>query len=143
MTQSQTPPLWFWIIATIALLWNLAGLAAFAMHLMMTPEQLASLPAAEQQLYTDAPGWLNVAFGMAVVGGSLASLMLLLRNLFAPVLFSLSLLGVLAQNSYSFLMSNTFEVLGKDAMIMPLVVITLAVFLLWFSLSCKSRGLLR
>ena len=141
--KASNTPVWFWIVATLAMLWNLAGLAAFAMHLMITPEQIAQLPEAHQRLYTEAPEWLNVAFGMAVVGGALASLMLLLRNLFAPVLFSLSLVGVLAQQSYQFLMSDTFEVLGKDAMIMPLVVLTLAIFLLWFSLSCKNRGLLR
>ncbi|BFM10077.1 hypothetical protein R50072_02300 [Simiduia litorea] len=136
-------PLWFWCIGAIALLWNLAGLAAFFMHLTMTPDMLAQLPEAHQALYTQAPDWLNVAFGIAVVGGTLASIMLLLKNIFAVILYSLSLLGVLAQNSYSFFMSDTFTVLGNEAMIMPILVIVISLFLMWYSLQLKCIGLLR
>lgn len=136
-------PVWFWLIAVVALLWNLAGLAAFVMHMMMTPEALAALPEAEQALYTQAPEWLDAAFGIAVVGGTLGAIMLLLKNIFAVALFSLSLLGVLAQNSYSFFMSDTFAVLGNHAMIMPLVVIAISCFLMWYCIQLKCVGLLR
>ncbi|UTA47733.1 hypothetical protein L1F30_16450 [Simiduia sp. 21SJ11W-1] len=142
-TASEKTPLWFWLISTLALVWNIAGLAAFIFHLLLTPDLLAELPPEHARLYTEAPEWLDVAFGIAVVGGVLASVMLLLRNIFAVVLFSLSLLGVLAQNSYSFFMSDTFAVLGQDAMIMPLVVVALAVLFFWFALICKRMGLLR
>lgn len=143
MRQDNKTPLWYWIVAGLALLWNLAGLAAFAMHMMMTPEMLAQMPEAERALYTQAPDWLNVAFGMAVAGGTLASVMLLLRNFFAVVLFSLSLIGVLAQSSYSFLMSNTFEVLGPKAMTMPVAIIVIAALLMWFSIAMKNQGRLK
>ena len=142
MARVKTP-IWFWLVGAIALLWNLAGLGAFVAHLMMSPEAIAALPEAEQALYKEAPEWLNVAFAIAVIGGVLASIMLLLKNIFAIILYSLSLLGVLAQNSYSFLMSNTFEVLGNDAMIMPILVIAIALFLMWFSIQMKAQGLLR
>ena len=135
--------MWFWVIAVIALLWNLAGLAAFAMHVMMTPETLAAMPEAEQALYTQAPDWFNAAFGIAVIGGTLGAIMLLLKNIFAVTLFSISLLGVLAQNSYSFLMSDTFAVLGNEAMIMPITVIIISAFLMWYSIQLKCAGLLR
>ncbi|MBB3169636.1 hypothetical protein [Simiduia aestuariiviva] len=141
--SSTKTPLWFWFIGVLALVWNLAGLLAFGFHLMMTPEMLAQLPPEHARLYTEAPEWLDVAFGIAVVGGFLASVMLLLRNIFAVMLFSLSLLGVLAQNSYSFFMSNTFDVLGPNAMIMPAVVVLLAAGLLVYSIAMKNQGWLR
>jgi hypothetical protein len=138
----KLPP-WFWMIGTLALLWNLAGLAAFVAHLMVTPDAIAQLPPAQAKLYTEAPEWLNVAFAIAVVGGVLASVMLLLRNITAVMLYSVSLLGVLAQNSYRFLMSDAVDVLGQGAMAMPLLVITLSVVLLGYSLALKNRGWLR
>ncbi|MDN3638216.1 hypothetical protein QWY82_05250 [Simiduia curdlanivorans] len=141
--NNDKTPLWFWCIGAVALVWNLAGLAAFFMHLSMTPELLAQLPEAHQALYTEAPDWLNAAFGIAVIGGTLGSIMLLLKNIFAVILYSLSLLGVLAQNSYSFFMSDTFAVLGSEAMIMPIAVIIIALFLMWYSLQMKCLGLLR
>lgn len=143
MTTTPKPPLWFWFIGALALVWNLAGLGAFALHLSITPEMIAQLPPEQAKLYTEAPEWLNAAFGIAVVGGVLASIMLLMRNIFAVVLYSLSLLGILAQNSYSFFMSDTFAVLGQDAMVMPAVVIMLGVGLLGYSIALKNQGLLR
>lgn len=140
---STKTPLWFWLIGLLALVWNLAGLLAFGVHMMITPDMLAQLPPEHARLYTEAPEWLDAAFGIAVVGGFLASIMLLARNLFAVVLFSLSLLGVLAQNSYSFFMSDTFEVLGPNAMVMPLVVTALSVGLMLYSIAMKNQGWLR
>lgn len=142
MPSSAQTPLSHWLISGLALIWNLAGVGAFVAHLMLTPEQLTVMPEAERALYTQAPDWLNAAFAMAVLGGSLGSLMLLMRNFLAPVLFSLSLLGVLAQNSYSLLMSNSVEVLGQQALFMAMAIILIALFLLWYSLHCKKRGLL-
>jgi hypothetical protein len=40
-------------------------------------------------------------------------------------------------------MSDTFAVLGSDAMIMPVVVIVLGVGLLGYSIALKNQGLLR
>jgi hypothetical protein len=132
-------PQWFKIVAFIAFVWNLLGVMAFVMQMMMTPEVIEKLPEAEQALYNNMPLWVTIAFACAVFGGALGSLFLILKKALATALFTVSLLGVLAQMFHSFFISNTFEVYGPGAMIMPLMVLIIAFVLLWLSLKAKNN----
>lgn len=138
--SSASRPMWFWIVSILALLWNLMGVAAFVMQMNMSPEALAALPADQQALYTLMPGWVTMAYAVAVFGGALGCLMLVLKKKLAVPLLVLSLLGVLAQMAYMFLLSDTFLVMGQAAMAMPIVIIVIAVFLVWFARLSVRRG---
>ena len=140
--QQALIPGWFWAVSGVALVWNLLGVMAFAAHLSMTPEILANLPSEQRQLYESAPAWLNYAFGIAVIGGALGCVGLLMKKYWAFYLFVASLVGVLAQNLHSFFLSNTFEVMGKQAMIMPIVVILIAIGLVFFARMMQSKNIL-
>ncbi|NNC97213.1 MAG: hypothetical protein HKN88_03985 [Gammaproteobacteria bacterium] len=68
MTETNKLPMWFWVVAVLALIWNLLGLGAFlSTAVLMSPETLASMSPAEQELYANTPSWANVAFGVAVI----------------------------------------------------------------------------
>ena len=77
------PPKWFWIVASIAFVWNLMGVAAYLMQVTMSDETLAALPAEQQALYASTPAWATGAFALAVFGGALGCLFLLLRKSWA------------------------------------------------------------
>lgn len=141
-TTHATRPTWFWIVAIAALLWNLLGVLAFAVdiHLKSTPAALAQLPAEQRVLYENVPIWATVAYAVAVFGGVLGSLMLVLKKRLALPLLVLSLVGVLVQFSHAFFFSDTFKALGNNAMIMPMVVIVIAVLLVWFARLSIARG---
>jgi hypothetical protein len=94
----QKPPTWFVVVAVLALLWNAMGLVAVMMDALITPEQLAALPANEQALHQARPGWSVVASFVAVVGGTLGSLALLLRKRWALPVLVVSLVGVVLQD---------------------------------------------
>lgn len=136
------PPVWFWIVAIVALLWNLLGLLAFVAQLTMTPEMLAALPEAERGLYANFPVWLYIPFGVAVIGGTLACVLLLMRKAIALELFVLSLVGVIVQNVYSLAFTNVHAILGAQAIIMPIVVIVIGVGLILLARSMKKNGVL-
>ena len=46
----------------------------------MTAEDLAALPLEQQPLYENIPAWVTGAFAIAVFGGSLACILLLIRK---------------------------------------------------------------
>ncbi len=133
-------PTWFWIISILALLWNLMGVAAFVMQMNISPDALAALPADQQALYTSMPGWVTIAYAVAVLGGALGCLMLVLKKKLAVPLLVLSLLGVIGQMAYMFLLSDTFKIMGRTAMVMPIVIIVISVFLVWFARMSVRRG---
>lgn len=132
-------PTWFWVIAVIALIWNLLGVMAFLMHINISPEMLASMSAEEQKLYADTPLWSKVAFGIAVFAGAIASIMLLMKKKLSSMIFTISLLAVLAQQFYIFFVSNTMQVLGYGQAVMPAIVIIIAVALVHFANSCRKK----
>ena len=129
-----TPPRSFWIISSLLLVWNLLGLMVFAMQATMTDEAMAALPEAQQALYSSTPSWVTAAFAVAVFGGTLGCVFLLLKKSWAVPVFVISLAGILAQNFHSFFMSDAVAVFGTVAAVaMPLMVIAIAVFLIWYS----------
>ena len=108
----------------------------------MTEEDLAALPVEQQPLYENIPAWVTGAFAIAVFGGALACILLLIRKKLATTLFLVSLLGVIVQTSYYVFMSDTVEVLGPEGLIMPIVVLLIGVFLLWYAKKKEVAGLL-
>jgi len=143
MTKSANKPgIDFWIIGIVALIWNLTGVYAYLQQAYMTAEDLAALPLEQQPLYENIPAWVTGAFAIAVFGGSLACILLLIRKKLATTLFLVSLLGVIVQTSYYVFMSDTVEVLGPEGLIMPIIVLLIGVFLLWYAKKKEAAGLL-
>lgn len=138
----KKPPTWFWVVSIAALLWNLMGVMAYLADAFMTAEALAQLSQEQQNLYEARPAWVTAAFAIAVWGGLLGSIALLLRKAWALTLFVISLIGVLAQNLYQFFLSNTFEVLGSAAMAFPILIISSSILLVVFSKWAKKNAFL-
>ncbi|PWI29276.1 hypothetical protein DI383_12615 [Flavobacteriaceae bacterium LYZ1037] len=142
MTNISTnkPPLWFWIVGVIALIWNLMGVMAYIGQAYMTDADLAALPEAEQALYANYPAWATAAFAIAVFGGSIASIALLLRKKLAKTLYVISLLGIVVQMIYNFFISEAMDVYGPGGMIMPVMIIIIGFYLIGFSNKCISKN---
>ena len=140
MTNQTKPDTSFWIIGVLALLWNLSGMMTFFMEVFITPEALAALSDAERALYETTPVWTKVVFAIAVFGGTLGCIFLLIKKTLAIQLFNISLLAVLIQMSYYLILTKSMEVYGSVVLIMPLLVTAIAVFLVWYSKKAMIKG---
>ncbi|NNE39464.1 MAG: hypothetical protein HKN14_00950 [Marinicaulis sp.] len=142
MSNIEPPkiPVWFWVIAGVALVWNLMGVAAFFAENGKTAEDLAAMAEAERQLYETYPVWAKIAFAAAVFGGAIGSALLLARKQLAVPVFAVSLAGISIQMIHSFFIANSMAVYGPSAMIMPIMVILIGVFLLWFSKNSAGKN---
>lgn len=132
----------FWIISVVALLWNLIGVSSYIMNVTMSEAALAALPEAEQALYTNVPTLVTSAFAIAVFGGLLGCVLLLMRKSLAYPVFILSLVAIAIQAGYNLFMSSALEVLGPTAAILPLLIVTIGAYLVWFSSNAKKKGVL-
>ena len=133
----------FWIIATIALLWNLLGLAMFAMQVTMSPESLAALPSEQRQVYEATPMWINAAFGVAVVAGVLGAIALLMRRRWAAMLFAISLVALVVQILGAFLVTPAWAAYGAAGLVMPLLLLAISAALWSYARKAAARGWLR
>jgi len=141
MTNSK-PTISFWIISALALIWNLIGVMAFSMDIMISEEALAAMPEAQRLLYETNPAWSKFVYGVAVFGGTLGSILLLMKNATAKRVFIVSFIAVIIQMGYSFILTNALEVYGVAGTILPATVILIGAFLVWYSSRCKSVGIL-
>ena len=126
----------FWVIGAFTLIWNVAGVINF--FAQMNPDVLAAYRESERLIVEGRPAWATGAFAMAVFGGALGCLLLLLRNSAAFYLFIASLLGVIVTMIHTLGVGIDFgpgEILG--IILMPLV---LAAFLIWYSKLAESKG---
>ena len=133
-TEQDTPiPRSFMLISAGALVWNLLGVAAYISQVTMSETALAALPEGERLLYETIPVWATSAFAVAVNGSALGCILLLFKKSWAyPVLF-VSLLGVLVQMVHSIFIANSIEVYGPGGMVMPVMVLLVSAYLVWFS----------
>jgi hypothetical protein len=144
MTAPSTKPsVAFWIISVLALIWNLMGVMQLITQVTMTPETLAALPANEQAMYTDCPTWALVAFGVAVFGSALGCILLLLRKKIAGSVFTIAYIGILVQMIYSLFFSRAIEIYGPGGAVMPIMIILIGGFLIWYSRRAAAMGWLR
>ena len=143
MTVSKNNPTTsFWVICIVALIWNLMGVFAYLQQAYMTAEDLAALPIEEQALYENVPAWVTAAFALAVFGGALGCVLLLLRKKLATFVFIISFVSILAQMTYNLFMSKAMEVYGPGGMIMPVMVIVIGAYLIWYSKKMEAQGVL-
>ena len=67
-------PMWFVLVAALALLWNVLGLYSFYVHFTAGPEVIATWPQAQQQIAAAMPRWIFVPFAIATLGGVIGSM---------------------------------------------------------------------
>jgi hypothetical protein len=137
------PPVWFWVISVIALLWYLVDMSAFFMRMLMTDEVIKTMPDHQQQFFQNIPLWVNIVFAGEVFGGALGSVALLLRKKWALLLFVISILGVLSQTSYLWFLTDHVSAQGASAVVMPLVAILIGAGMIVLAKSATSQGWLR
>jgi len=128
-------PKWFLGVAIAALVWNLLGVFAYLgqMYLISNPEMLSELPMDEQALYENTPMWATIGFTLAVWGGAIGSLLLLLKKRSSKMILMVSFIGILIQQFHSFFISNNFEVYGPGAMAMPIMILIIGIALIWLA----------
>lgn len=126
----------FWVISAVALFWNVMGAINF--FVQMDPEVLTAYRDSERAIVEGRPAWATAGFAIAVFGGALGCLLLLLRKSAATYLFIASLIGVIVTMVHALGIGIDFgpgEIMG--IILMPLVV---AVLLIWYSRQAESKG---
>ncbi|MFK7846555.1 MAG: hypothetical protein AB8G77_14745 [Rhodothermales bacterium] len=130
----------FWIISGLALGWNLIGVVSYLASVMISPEALETLTEAERTLHNSTPAWATGAYAIAVFAGTLASIALLLKKAWAIPVFILSLVGILVQMGHAFFMSDMLAIQGAGAAVLPVLIIIVAVYLVWYSSESRKKG---
>jgi hypothetical protein len=133
-------PLWYWVVAAVALLWNLLGCLFLTVELFAQETFMESMTEAQKAWARSIPGWIYFVYGVAVLTGVAGSIGLLLRQGWSTVMFAICLVAVIVQMVYTMLIGGGLQASGPSGLVMPSLVIVIAAALLWFSRFARSRG---
>ena len=133
-TTTNKPPIWFWIVSVIALIWNGLGVDGYLGQAYNTERYRSSFTPEQLEIASSAPSWTMGAFAIAVFSAVIAAILLLLRKKTATTFWMISLIAVLAQMGYAL-------ITGKYAsIVMVLMIVVFAIAFLLFSRMSASKG---
>ena len=124
-------PAWLRGVALLALLWNLFGVYAYLQTVGALPGGDPAMSAATM------PTWVTGAFAVSVFAGALGSLGLLLLKRWAKLLLLLSLLALLAQDLWAFVLRDGGPDKGPA---LPIAINLIAILLVWLAYMADRRG---
>ena len=135
--NSNKPSIAFWIIGVLALLWNIMGVSAYLFQAFATEEMIAQMPPEKQaEMMIEHPAWLTALFALAVFGGFLGCVFFLAKKKVAYYFFILS--GICATIQQLYIIMD----IDLKMIIMPIMIIVVCIFLIWFSRKCTDDGIL-
>ena len=129
----------FWAIGAFALIWNVLGSVNYLSQ--MNTDLVASLPETHRAIIEGRPAWATGGFAIAVFGGALGGLLLLLRKSAAVFLFVASLLGTIVTMIHTVnIASSTIDFSAVEILVMILLPLAVAAFLIWYSRYAQSKN---
>lgn len=138
---TQTP--WhLWLVGILGVLWDLVGAWDYfatqtqneAYMSRFTPEQL--------EFFYGFPSWVVVFWAIAVWGGVLGSLLLLLRKRLAVTVLLASLVSMVITAFHNFLLANGAEIMGTGGAIFTGLIFLVALGLWLYARAMARRGVL-
>lgn len=127
----------FWLIGAVGLIFNLAGCMNYVSQ--MNAENVAAMPDIYRAMVENRPAWGTGAFAIAVFGGSLGCILLLLRKAIAFYVFIVALAATLAAQ-VPFLDMDGFPAAAWLGWASQLLV---GAYLAWYSRRAQSRAWIR
>ena len=119
----------YWIIAVLGLLWNLGGCMNFIMQ--ANPDNVVNMPDLYRLIIETRPAWATGAFAIAVFGGAVGCILMLLRKAVAMQVLMVSLLGVVLTA-----VDTIMRVGAAPSLILSMMV---AAALLWYASIAKRK----
>jgi hypothetical protein len=133
-------PKWLLPVAIIALLWNLMGCAAYLSDAMLTAADIAKMSDSERILYNARPAWSVAGTAIAVWFGALGCVALILRKKWALPVLILSLLGVIVQDAWLFVLAPKSDMINGTVMGLQGLVLLVSIGLVALARRAKGVG---
>ena len=148
MTQSRPGPTsrtprHLWVIGIVALLWNCIGAFDYVMTQTKNAAYMSAFPPEQLAWFYGLPVWVTAAWAIAVWGGVLGSVLLLLRRRLAVPVFLVSLVGLVVTTFQNWVLSNASEIFPDTfSRVFSVVIFVIAVGLLFYARAMDKRGVL-
>ena len=135
--DTRKPKISYWTIAVLGLAWNLMGCLNFIAQ--TNPETVAQMPEAYGAVIASRPAWATAAFAVAVFGGAVGCILLLLRRGVAVHVLMLSLGGIVLSLVHAVMTAG----FAAQVLIGTGMSLLIGIVLLWMARLAQRSGWLR
>lgn len=133
-------PVWYWVVSAVLLVWNLIGCGACYSQMRASPDKIAQLPEGQRAAWIAMPMTARIAYAVAVGSGLLGVIALLLRSLAAGPLFLASLIGIIVQFGWFFVVYKGAAKMGASSAAFPAFIGLVAIGQIAFACAAKAQG---
>ncbi|NIV17612.1 MAG: hypothetical protein GWN47_04205 [Woeseiaceae bacterium] len=147
MTEDQLParvktPRHLWAIGILALLWDAVGAFDYFMTQTQNEAYMGQFTQEQLEFFYGFPAWVTALWAIAVWGGLLGAILLLLRKAFAAPVLLVSFIAMALTAFHNFVLSNGMEIMGQVGTIFSAVIFMIALGLWFYARAMQKRGVL-
>lgn len=146
-TSTATPtvrrtPLHLWVVGALAVLWNGFGAFDYLMTQSQNASYMSQFTPEQLEYFYGFPAWVVVFWALAVWGGLLGSVLLLLRKRLAVPVLLASFVSMAVTFTHNFLLSEGLEVMGTGAAAFSGMIFVVALGLWLYARAMAKREVL-
>lgn len=141
--EKSKAPVHLWIVGVLALLWNAVGAFDYVATQLRLEGYMSQFTREQLDYFYGFPAWAVGAWAVAVWFALFGSLALLLRRRLAYLLFTISLVAMLASTVHSFLLSEGAAMMGSGGVVFSGLIVLIGILLVWYSKAMTTRSVLR
>lgn len=141
-TGIHRPPWHLWLVGILGLLWNSMGAYDYLMTQTRNDPYMSQFTPEQLDFFYGLPGWVTASWALAVWGGVLGVLLLLLRKPVAVHVLLGSFLAMIVTSVHNFLLSDGMEVMGAFGVVFSVLIFGVALGLWLYARGMARRGVL-
>ncbi len=142
MSRMSEVPKHLWIVGVLSLLWNATGAHGYYVTQTKNEKYLEAWTPEQLEFMYAYPAWMVSCWALAVFGGVLGSLLLLLRKRLALPVFALSFVCMAVSSLRNYGLSDGLEVMGAAGFVFTLAIFVVSLLLVVYSKRMTDEGVL-
>ncbi len=141
-SEKPAAPIHLPIIAVIAILWDGVGVFDFIMTQQGNEEYLAEFTPAQIEFFQGLPAWVVGAWAVAVFGGLVGSVLLLMRMRVAAPILAVSFGAMALTTLHNFVLSDGQDAMGSEGVMFACIIFAFSLGLMLYARAMRKRGVL-
>lgn len=135
----QSTPWHLWLVGILGLLWNAMGAFDYLMTETQNESYMSRFTPEQLEFFYGFPTWVVALWAIAVWGGVLGAILLLLRRRLAAPVLLVSFLAMIGTSIHNFFLANGLEIMGGMGFLFTALIFLFAL-ILWLYARAMARG---
>ena len=136
-------PWHLWVVGIVGFLWSAMGAMDYVMTKLRVESYMAAFTLEQLEFFYGFPVWVSAAWAIAVWGGVIGCLLLLLRKSAAVMVLLASFVAMAITALHNYGLSNGMEVVGDTfSLVFTAVIFLVGLSLYLYAKAMRARGVL-